>query len=108
MARAPSPAKGDPLLALYLEKRANLIRFLAARTGSLAMAEDVAQELYLKLASRGDSAEVSNPQAMLYRMALNLMVDRARGEQRAAARDTAWRQVARSQVGGVDIADEPA
>ncbi|MFL5298522.1 MAG: sigma-70 family RNA polymerase sigma factor [Phenylobacterium sp.] len=108
MARAPSHARPDPLLALYLEKRANLVRFLAARTGSLAMAEDVAQELYLKLASRGDSAEVSNPQAMLYRMALNLMVDRARGEQRAAARDTAWRQVARSQVGGVDIADEPA
>jgi hypothetical protein len=45
---------------------------------------------------------------MLYRMALNLMVDRARGEQRATARDTAWRQVARTELGGVDISDEPA
>ena len=110
MARSPAKtaAADDPLLAVYLEKRSTLIRFLAARTGSLAAAEDLAQELYLKLAARDRAAEVGNPQAMLFRMALNLMVDRARGEARAAARDNAWREVARSQVGGVDIADEPA
>jgi len=98
----------DPLLAAYLERRANLVRFLAARAGSLAAAEDIAQELYLKLAGRERGGEdVANPLALLYRMALNLMLDRARGEARAAARDTAWRQVARSEIGGVDIADEP-
>jgi RNA polymerase sigma-70 factor (ECF subfamily) len=107
--RPPEPqAADDPLLAVYLEKRSTLIRFLAARAGSMAAAEDLAQELYLKLAGRDRAAEVGNPQAMLFRMALNLMVDRARGEARAAARDTAWREVARSQVGGVDVADEPA
>ena len=41
-------------------------------------------------------------------MALNLMVDRARAEARAAARDTAWRQVAGHAIGGVDVADQPA
>jgi RNA polymerase sigma factor (sigma-70 family) len=108
MANEPlSLPSDDPVLAVYLERRANLVRFLAARAGSLAVAEDLAQELYLKLAGRDRSAEVGNPAAMLYRMALNLMLDRARGEARAAARDTAWRQVARSEVGGVDIADEP-
>jgi RNA polymerase sigma-70 factor (ECF subfamily) len=110
MAKSPAQtqAADDPLLAAYLEKRATLIRFLAARAGSMAMAEDLAQELYLKLAQRDREAEVGNPQAMLYRMALNLMVDRARGEARSAARDTAWREIARAQVGGVDVADEPA
>jgi len=110
MARRPQEpqAADDPLLAVYLEKRGTLIRFLAARAGSMAAAEDLAQELYLKLAGRDRAAAVGNPQAMLFRMALNLMVDRARGEARAAARDTAWREVARSQVGGVDVADEPA
>jgi RNA polymerase sigma-70 factor (ECF subfamily) len=105
----PPPSSGteDPLLAAYLERRANLVRFLAARAGSLAVAEDLAQELYLKLAERDRAAEVGNPAALLYRMAINLMLDRARGEARAAARDTAWRQVARSELGGVDIADEP-
>jgi RNA polymerase sigma-70 factor (ECF subfamily) len=97
----------DPLLAVYLERRANLVRFLAARAGSLAAAEDLAQELYLKLNARDAAEPVGNPTAMLYRMALNLMLDRARGEARSAARDTAWRQIARSEVGGIDVADEP-
>ena len=97
----------DPLLAAYFERRANLVRFLAARAGSMAAAEDLAQELYLKLAARDPAGEVGNPTAMLYRMALNLMLDRARGEARSAARDTAWRQVSSSEVGGVAVADEP-
>ena len=108
MADAPKPsASDDPLLAAYLERRANLVRFLAARAGSLAAAEDLAQELYLKLAARERTQEVGNPTALLYRMALNLMLDRARGEARANARDTAWRQTAHTQVAGVDVVDEP-
>jgi RNA polymerase sigma factor (sigma-70 family) len=94
-------------MAAYLERRANLVRFLAARAGSVAAAEDLAQELYLKIAGRDPAGEVGNPTALLYRMALNLMLDRARGEARSAARDTAWRQVARTEMGGVDIAEEP-
>jgi RNA polymerase sigma factor (sigma-70 family) len=104
---ADSPIADDPLLAAYLERRANLVRFLAARAGSVAVAEDLAQELYLKLAGRDRSGEIINPTAMLYRMALNLMLDRARGEARAVARDTAWRQVTRFEVGGVAVADDP-
>ena len=84
------------------------MRFLAARAGSLAVAEDLVQELYLKIAARDRSETVGNPTGLLYRMALNLMLDRARGEARSSARDTAWREVARTAVGGVDIADEPA
>ncbi|THD61560.1 RNA polymerase sigma factor [Phenylobacterium sp.] len=109
MADAPKPsATDDPLLAAYLERRANLVRFLAARAGSLAAAEDLAQELYLKLAGRERAQDIGNPTALLYRMALNLMLDRARGEARAAARDSAWRQTAHAQVAGIDVADEPA
>jgi RNA polymerase sigma factor (sigma-70 family) len=107
MAADPPPSDDDPLLAVYLERRRNLVRFLAARAGSVAAAEDLAQELYFKLAGRDRSDEIGNPVALLYRMALNLMLDRARGEARSAARDTAWRQVARTEVGGVEVADEP-
>ncbi len=97
----------DPLLALYLARRSNLVRFLAARAGSIAAAEDLIQELYIKLAGRERIEDVGNPTALLYRMALNLMLDRARGETRAAVRDTAWRQAVRTEIGGVDIAEEP-
>jgi RNA polymerase sigma-70 factor (ECF subfamily) len=99
--------EADPLLAEYLQRRGNIVRFLAARAGSMTAAEDLAQELYLRLAGRDRAAEVGNPAALLYRMAINLMLDRARGESRSAARDGAWRQLSRSEVGGVDISEEP-
>ena len=46
------------LLQIYLEKRANLVRFFAARLGSVAAAEDLLQELYLKIATLDDAASV--------------------------------------------------
>ena len=107
MADGSPPAQDDPLLALYLERRANLVRFFAARVGSQAAAEDLAQELYLKLVSRDRDVTAENPLALIYRIALNLMLDRARGEARSAARDAAWRSSAHASVGGEDVAHEP-
>ena len=101
------PGANDPMLAAYLDRRPTLVRFLAARAGSLAAAEDIAQELYLKLAARDRDTVVENPNALLYRMAMNLMLDRGRTESRSAARDAAWRQISRSELGGEDVADEP-
>jgi RNA polymerase sigma factor (sigma-70 family) len=97
----------DPLVQAYLQRRANLVRFFAARTGSPAAAEDLAQELYLKLAARPPGETAENPQALIYRIALNLMVDRTRGEARAAARDAQWRGAHRTSLAGEDIAEEP-
>lgn len=99
----------DPLLEIYLERRANLVRFFAARTGSVVRAEDLAQELYVKLASRDlTSVPVENPVALIYRVATNVMLDQARGDARSVAREAAWRRVAHVSVGGEDIALEPA
>ena len=94
-------------MAAYLSRRANLVRFFAARTGSAAAAEDLAQELYLKVAGRPDGVEADNPVALIYRIATNLMLDRARGESRAAARDGAWSREARTRLGGDEVAEDP-
>lgn len=102
------PPSDDPLIAAYLERRASVVRFLAARAGSPAAAEDMAQELYLKLASRERTIEAENPVALLYRIATNLMLDRVRGEQRSAQRDAAWRRDTSTSLGGEEIADEPS
>jgi RNA polymerase sigma-70 factor (ECF subfamily) len=102
----PAPPEADALMRAYLEKRTNLVRFLAARTGSHAAAEDLAQEVYLKIAGRPEALEADNPTALLYRIALNLMLDRARGESRAAARDADWRAAHRTVVAGQELADD--
>jgi RNA polymerase sigma-70 factor (ECF subfamily) len=90
-----------------MARRANLVRFFAARAGARA-AEDLVQELYLKLAARPDGVDAENATAFLYRAATNLMLDRARGERRTAARDAAWSETAHTRLGADEIADEPA
>jgi len=102
----PAPAPADPLLEIYLERRANLVRFFAARCGSPSVAEDLAQDLYLKLTTRGPAPTAENPVALIYRIATNVMLDRARGEARASARDAAWRRVTHGSVGGEDVAED--
>lgn len=102
----PPSAPTDPLLEIYLERRANLVRFFAARSGSRLVAEDLAQELYVKLATRDPAVTAENPVALIYRIARNVLLDRARGEARATARDAAWRRVAHTSLGGEDVADE--
>lgn len=104
--RRPGGRPADPLLELFLERRANLIRFFTARSGSQAAAEDLAQELYLKIATRDPTVSAENPVALLYRIATNVMLDRARGEARSVARETAWRRVAHMSIGGEDVAEE--
>jgi RNA polymerase sigma factor (sigma-70 family) len=100
-------APDNPLLAVYLEKRANLVRFFAARLGSLEAAEDLAQDLYLKLSTMEPVEDVQNPMALLYRMGANLMLDRLRRERRGAVREDAWLKVERTTLGGEDVVDHP-
>ena len=78
------------LLETYLEKRTALVRFFAARLKSAGAAEDLVQELYLKLAALDPAEEIGNPSAFLYRAAQNLMLDRQRQERRTNLRDGAW------------------
>ncbi len=98
---------GDAMLVLYLEKRASLVRMFAAKLGSVAAAEDLVQDIYLKITAL-KSGPVGNPMGLLYQMGSNLMLDRIRANSRGMVRDTAWRETSRHVVGGEDVADEPA
>jgi RNA polymerase sigma-70 factor (ECF subfamily) len=93
MSAAIDSMSGPPLSGglsrLYEEHRAEILRYLRARTGDAAEAEDVLQELWLKLQS-GDSGPVANGRAYLYRMAHNLMLDRLREQRRRRIRDSSW------------------
>lgn len=77
------------LSALYHLHRAELHRFLIARTGDPAEAEDILQELWMKARSV-DAGPVGNGRAYLYRMAQNLALDRVRERRRRAERDRVW------------------
>lgn len=98
-------ASDNPLVEAYFERREALVLFLAARTRCMATAEDLAQDLFVRLSAL-DPAEVKAPAAMLYRMATNLMIDHVRSAQRASRRDADWRRDTHAQLGGEDVVGE--
>lgn len=98
---------GPPLLETYLERRADLVRFFAARLRSSAAAEDLVQDIYLRLAAMDGTAKVHNAVGYLYRLGSNLMLDRIRGERRGAVRDGAWLDANSTRVGAEGVAEEP-
>jgi len=98
-----------PLLEAFLQKRESLLLFLAARTRSMSAAEDLIQDLYLKVASVEPEVVVRAPVPLLYRMAANLMVDQVRSVQRTSRRNGQWRMATHAIVGGEDVtSDLPA
>lgn len=95
------------LLAAYLERREDLVRFFALRLKSPAAGEDLVQDIYLRIAAIDLGADVRNPAGYLYRLGSNLMLDRIRGEKRSAARDHDWRDSHRTLIGAEEVAEEP-
>ncbi|HEY0412632.1 MAG TPA: sigma-70 family RNA polymerase sigma factor [Allosphingosinicella sp.] len=75
-----------------LESRPALLRFLAARRVAPEDAEDLLQELYLKILRR-PGGPVLDPCAYLYRALDHMIVDRRRGQSRRAAREDSWGEV---------------
>lgn len=87
--------------------RGELLRFLSARLGSADEAQDLLQELWLKVANQ-PAAPVANPRAYLFRMANNLVLDQRRARHRAMARDRGWIEADGVLQGGVEDRPDPA
>jgi RNA polymerase sigma-70 factor (ECF subfamily) len=100
--------RGSTLLELYLERRADLVRFFTVRLRSVAAAEDLVQDIYVRLSGLDDPADIQNPTAYLYRLGSNLMLDRLRGERRTAHRDGAWLDSQTVRIGNEEISTEPS
>ncbi len=97
----------NQLISEYLAMRTELVRFLAARLGQAATAEDIYQEIFVRLKLGQLPEDVGNPRAFIYRVAHNLANDLRRTGQRRAARDGAWLDTATQTVGTEAVADRP-
>lgn len=86
---APVSPSSSGLAQTYAEIRAGLLRFLTARLGDAAEAEDVLQELWLKIQA-AETGPVANAKAYLYRSAQNLALDVVRARQRTRTREREW------------------
>ena len=68
----------EQLLLAYSEHREALLGYLARKFGSTSLAEDIAQETWLRLASRNLAERIGNPRAYLFRIATNIGTDHQR------------------------------
>lgn len=96
------------MVRLYGEKRANLVRVFAARLRSVAEAEDLIQDLFLRIQALDDLDVEGDGSALLFRMANNLMLDRLRSQVRTGARDESWRSLQGVTLGEDQVADIPS
>jgi RNA polymerase sigma factor (sigma-70 family) len=107
MARDPTieyeaSPRGSGLEGLLTAHRVELLRFLAARCGDASEAEDLLQELWLKVRA-ASPGPIANARAYLFRAANNLVLDRARARHRQMRRDRTWLEHAAPG----DVADRP-
>ena len=97
------------LLDAYLARRPDLKRFFIAMLGPRASeADDLLQDLFLKVSAGEHPDEITNPGGYLYRLASNLMTDRIRQQRRALQRDSDWRRSHHLTSPAEDVADLPA
>lgn len=94
-------ADANGLVLLLDMHRADLLRFLGARCGAADEAEDILQEMWIKVTGQA-TGPITNGRAYLFRMANNLVLDRARGRRRAMRRERVWLEV---ESGG--LAEQP-
>jgi RNA polymerase sigma-70 factor (ECF subfamily) len=90
------PASG--LSAVLIANRGPLLRFLRAR-GAGDDAEDVLQELWLKVERLVAEGPIADPRAYLFRMADNLMHDRVRASIRRTQREKSWSETGYDPAG---------
>lgn len=81
---------GNGLAGLLERHNAELLRFLSARCGNASEAEDLMQDLWIKVSRMAPTGPIANGRAYLFRMASNLATEQARMRQRAMARDRNW------------------
>jgi RNA polymerase sigma factor (sigma-70 family) len=96
------------LEAVFMANRKALERFLRARCGDAGEAEDLVQDIWLKLSSA--PGPIAEPLAYLYRMADNLVLDRRRSAMRRERRDDSWSDLSGGGGGGggEGISDAPS
>ncbi|NVJ99684.1 MAG: RNA polymerase sigma factor [Alphaproteobacteria bacterium] len=88
--KAEATVHGRSLDELFRIQRGPLIRFVMAKIKNEAEAEEIVQEAFIRFQNKYDPVETASPEALLARIASNLLIDRVRERDARAAREDAW------------------
>jgi RNA polymerase sigma-70 factor (ECF subfamily) len=101
------PDRSSILQAAYLDKRADLVRFFSVRLRSVEAAEDLVQDIFVKISGLPESP-IDNPVAYLYRLGWNTMLDKLRQQRRAKVREGDWSDVQHTRLAHDAVTDAPS
>jgi RNA polymerase sigma factor (sigma-70 family) len=96
MRTAPVERDFELRAALDARFRAPLMAYFLRRVGNRAEAEDLTQEVFVRLIGAGAAAEIDHAEAFVFRIASNLLRDRSRKARR-------WRWQAKSPLDGETV-----
>lgn len=102
------PAAQTQLLEAYFEKRVLLVRYFTRLTADSAMAEDIVQDLYVRLSGMTYDTQIGDPTAFLFRMAHNIHLNQLRALRNSRGRDAAWQELSGHRVGDETADDGPS
>lgn len=78
------------LSQVFEDNRSALLRFLTARTRDPSLAEDLLQDVWIKIDAHTPSGPIDNPLGYLFKTCENVVRDAKRSEIRKLARETLW------------------
>ena len=99
-------SNNQKLLDTYFAKREVLLRFLTGLARDRTTAEDILQDLYLKISMARVETDIADPLSFLFKAANNLFLNRLRAASSRQVRDKAWHAV-RSGDAGTESDDVP-
>lgn len=98
-----SGAASGGIIGICVEQRAVLLRFLGRRLQDAALAEDVLQDVWIKLNDRPPTKPIADPLAYLFQVCENAARDLRRSEGRRHVREKNW-----AEQGGSESETEPS
>ena len=106
---APIICTISQMMQHYLNERRSLLKLFLSRTRCRETAEDLVQDIALRLVAltTAELRRIEQPIAYLYQIGRNLWLDRLRGESRAAKRDRAWQDTCTDRLYGDSVCATP-
>ena len=92
---------------MLLAHRGKLVAFFTSRTRDPVEAEDILHEMFLKVET-AVGEPIADPLSYLYRIGLNIVIDRSRERKRRAAREERWSEATITMIGKEASDDRPS
>jgi len=92
--KAATPqGEGRSLEELFRLQRGPLVRFITSKLKDPGEAEEIVQEAFIRFQAKYAADTIASPEALLARIATNLVIDRVRERDARAAREDAWGKI---------------